>query len=145
LPLTFAREVSGLPWNKLLESYPSNIHPFHYLRGIDGMMPGPLGQEPQSKTAGDAKKSDRPRETTEGLNQADYLRRLASELQDTHRRLQREKGQGLKAVGVLGSDVFDKLLVLKALRRALPGVLFFTNNLDARLGHPDEWAWTRNL
>jgi hypothetical protein len=145
LPLSFAREVSGLDLDTLERKYPENIHAFQYLRGIDGMLPGASTQD---LGAASVKKTDakgRPRETIEGLNQADYLRRLAVQLEEKNRQLIRDGGGGLKAVGVLGSDVYDKLLVLKALRGALPGVLFFTNNLDARLGHPDEWNWARNL
>jgi hypothetical protein len=55
------------------------------------------------------------------------------------------RGGRLKAVGLLGSDVYDKLELLKALRPGLPEAVFFTNNLDARLGHPDEWSETHNL
>jgi hypothetical protein len=145
LPLSFAREVSGWDLDRLSHEYPDNIHAFHYLRGIDGMLPGASAQEPGVTSTKKVDAKGRPRETIEGLNQADYLRRLAVELQEINRQLIRDGGGGLKAVGVLGSDVYDKLLVLKALRGVLPGVLFFTNNLDARLGHPDEWNWARNL
>jgi hypothetical protein len=51
----------------------------------------------------------------------------------------------VKAVGLLGSDVYDKLELLKALHPVLPEAIFFTNNLDARLFHPDEWKETHNL
>jgi len=46
---------------------------------------------------------------------------------------------------VLGSDVYDKLLILQALKKSFPYVVFFTTDLDARLFHPGELAWTRNL
>jgi hypothetical protein len=143
LPLTFAMQASQRPLSEILHSYPNNIHPFQYLRGVDGMLPGTPQKESPPNSSSANEKNDRPRETPEGLNQADYLRRLAVQLQEMHQQFHHEGG--LKAVGVLGSDVYDKLLVLKALRRALPGVLFFTNNLDARLGHPDEWNSARNL
>ena len=51
----------------------------------------------------------------------------------------------LKAVGLLGSDVYDKLELLKALRPLPPDAVFFTNNLDARFAHPEEWNETHNL
>jgi hypothetical protein len=145
LPLSFAHEVSGLDYDILTEQYPTNIHAYQYLRGIDGMLPGASVPEQRSANGKKADTKTRPKETLEGLNQADYLRRLALLLKEENRRLIRDSGAPLKAVGVLGSDVFDKLLVLKALRPALPGVLFFTNNLDARFGHPDEWNSARNL
>lgn len=145
LPLSFAREVSSEDLNTLYRKYPENLHPFHYLRGIDGMLPGQSKSDSGTKTSVKAETTARPHEATEGLNQADSLRRLALELQELNRTLCRDKGSALKAVGVLGSDVYDKLMVLKALRPALPGVIFFTNSLDARFGHPDEWHWARNL
>jgi hypothetical protein len=36
-------------------------------------------------------------------------------------------------------------MVLEALSGSLPDAVFFTNNLDARFAHRDEWRWTRNL
>jgi hypothetical protein len=51
----------------------------------------------------------------------------------------------LKAIGLLGSDVYDKLELLKALRPIFPDVVFFTNHLEARFAHPDEWRETHNL
>jgi hypothetical protein len=95
--------------------------------------------------ARDIRSSRRPTDQTEGLNQADDIRRLAQRLREQDRSLRDNGVGGLKAVGVLGSDVYDKLELLKALRPILPQSTFFTNNLDARLGHPDEWAETHNL
>jgi hypothetical protein len=46
---------------------------------------------------------------------------------------------------VLGSDFYDKLLVLRALRPRFPQTIFFTTDLDARLSHPDVWGDTHNL
>ncbi len=40
--------------------------------------------------------------------------------------------KGFRAIGILGSDVYDKLLILRALRPRFPDVVFFTNNLDAQ-------------
>jgi hypothetical protein len=157
LPVTFEREVSGMPLNQLLNGkHPKNILIYHYLRGIDGMLPTNVegGQKliahgvsvaDNAKTEEEKKQSSRAREVTEGLNQADYLRRLARVLVDQNEEFRRQRKKEIKAVGVLGSDVYDKLLVMEALRDALPNAIFFTNPLDARLAHPDEWRWTRNL
>ncbi len=49
------------------------------------------------------------------------------------------------AIGILGSDVYDKLLILRALRPQFPNTLFFTTDLDAQLLHPADFPWTRNL
>ena len=150
LPVTFEREVSIMPLNQLLDGqHPENILIYHYLRGIDGMLPGASVAEDakteEKKTEEKKKQSSLAREMTEGLNQADYLRRLARALVDKNEEFRRQGKSEIKAVGVLGSDVYDKLLVMEALRDALPNAIFFTNPLDARLAHPDEWRWTRNL
>ncbi|MFO1101610.1 MAG: hypothetical protein U1E20_01750 [Methylocystis sp.] len=54
-------------------------------------------------------------------------------------------GEGIKAIGVLGSDVFDKLLVLRALKPNFPNAIFFTTDYDAALAMQSELDWTRNL
>ena len=126
------------------------VHSYTYLRGIDGKLPSDTDSQKETKDASErgdknTQSSGRPTEQTEGLNQADDVRRLAQKLQELDRFLRDSGGGGLKAVGVLGSDVYDKLELLKALRPVLRQSVFFTNNLDARLSHPDEWAGTHNL
>ena len=49
------------------------------------------------------------------------------------------------AVGVLGSDLYDKLLILQALRERIPGVVAFTTDLDIRLAESSNYGFTRNL
>jgi hypothetical protein len=132
-----------------------NLHSYTYLRGIDGELPSDAKNEKDEKEAKVQPESDgknprsdlRPTERTEGLNQADDVRRLAQELQELDTNLKGGSGgkEAIKAVGLLGSDVYDKLELLKAFRPVLPEAVFFTNNLDARLAHPDEWNETHNL
>ena len=126
---------------------------FSYLRGLDGTLPGAQGESARKR---DAKSRDPidaeelfsngvPRDRSEGRSQFDYLRRIGERIRlfDGD-----EKGQGrpgVRAIGVLGSDVYDKLLVLQALRPMFPDVVFFTTDMDARLTHPDQNAWARNL
>ena len=138
LPITFKSRV------------PQKILTYHYLRGIDGRLPDtspPDTAKTEDTTKKDEgkKQSSLAREMTEGLNQADYLRRLARELVEQNEGFRRTGESEIKAVGVLGSDVYDKLLVMEALRNSLPNAIFFTTSLDARLAHPDQWRWTRNL
>jgi hypothetical protein len=128
----------------------SNVHSYTYLRGIDGKLP--LDEKNEKETKGAAESSDKnprsslqPTEGTEGLNQADDMRRLAEMLRNLDTALRDGRAGGLKAVGLLGSDVYDKLELLKALRPLFPEAVFFTNNLDARLAHPEEWNETHNL
>jgi hypothetical protein len=54
-------------------------------------------------------------------------------------------GSRIAAIGVLGSDVFDKLLVLRALKPLFPRALFFTTDFDYTLTMSSELGWTRNL
>jgi hypothetical protein len=130
---------------------------FSYLRGLDGALPSSVeadkGAQP-AKRSGDADKKDGDRrkdgtfiERAEGQSQFDYLRRLAKLMSERDKELRRTSadGKGLRAIGVIGSDINDKLLVLQALQPEFPDALFFTTDLDARYLDPREQAWTRNL
>ena len=55
-------------------------------------------------------------ETPVGRSQLDYLRRLVEQLKQEERTADGE----FKAIGVLGSDVYDKLMILQALRKNFP-------------------------
>jgi hypothetical protein len=148
LPMSTRHEVlSTMTLNQLIlrDDEPGNVRVFHYLRGIDGMLPGTVSAIEAKSKAAEQSKTSVARELTEGLNQSDYLRRLARELATLDKDFHLNGKNGIKAIGVLGSDVYDKLLILEALRRTFSDAVFFTNTLDARLAHPDEWRWTRNL
>ena len=54
-------------------------------------------------------------ERASGRSQLDYVRRLSEQLRETKRRLAAQ-GKELFAIGVVGSDVYDKLMILQALR-----------------------------
>lgn len=119
-----------------------------YLQGIDGAIPGDAAASanaaaPAKRDAKDQTKESARSERADGRHQFDYLRRLADKLRQQNAALDGE-GQ-IKAIGILGSDVYDKLLVLRALRREFPQAEFFTTDLDARLLHPDEFKWARNI
>src|SRR5262249_59930404 len=113
---------------------------FRYPRGLDGKTPG--GSPPESKSGGEKPGGDgagpwEPLERAEGPAQVDYLRRLAAHA----REVPSDPGDGssggeVRAIGVLGSDVYDKSLVLRAFRREFPKAVFFTTDLDARMLHP---------
>ena len=127
------------------------IHTRTYLRGLDGALPqaaGDDGKKPdaESKATGDKDAKDRldgkPSELAAGQGQYDYLRRLADDLNETNEELQRNAKGSIKAIGVLGGDVFDKLLVLRALRPQFPEAVFFTNDFDALLTKESELKWT---
>ncbi len=132
------------------------IHRFSYLRGLDGELPqGKPNRSSDEKTSSSPLLNDRRQdidrlERPEERSQLDYVRRLAQHLRDMDDELRacglwKSRCPGIKAIGVLGSDVYDKMLILQALKKSFPHVIFFTTDLDARLFHPNELAWTRNL
>src|SRR4029077_18550027 len=84
-------------------------------------------------------------EATEGLDQSDFLRRLARQLKDEDTRWRLTGEGGIRAIGLLGSDIYDKLMILRALRSEFRDAVFFTNNFDAHFERRDDWADTRNL
>jgi hypothetical protein len=147
----FATAVAEL--EKSPAAWPSNILVCTYLRGIDGKLPGDTSEESPSEKAkskpepdpGTASQGDGALQRPEGHSQMDYLPRVADRLLDLERRFKRDNRGELKAVGILGSDVYDKLLVLQSLRGKFTDELFFTTDLDARLFHPDSLKYTRNL
>jgi hypothetical protein len=114
-----------------------------YLRGIDGVLPGEKEERKDEKP--DTKKDDTEKalklEEATGRSQYDYLRRLTQESY----RLSRETRDSIKAIGVMGTDFYDKFLVLQAFHERFPQAIFFTTDLDARFLHPDALKWTRNL
>jgi len=130
---------------------------YSYMRGLDGALPNSktsdTDAEPPKRSAdAERKEPDRRKDGTfieraEGQSQFDYLRRLSKHMHERDAELRRTSadGMGLRAIGVLGNDVNDKLLVLQALKPEFPNALFFTTELDARYLDPREQTWTRNL
>ena len=119
---------------------------YSYLRGLDGILPG----DAADKKVDDSKKSREDGapniESAFGNQQKDYLRRMAMRVSNLDHSLKaRGKRDGVKAIGILGSDVYDKLLILRALHPSFPEAIFFTTDLDARLMQPEEWNSARNL
>lgn len=74
-----------------------------------------------------------------------FLRRLGRQLRDEDTRSWRAGEGGIRAIGLLGSDIFDKLMILRALRPEFPEAIFFTNNFDAHFERRDDWSDVRNL
>ena len=128
------------------------VREYGYLSGVDGELPPGSTELPKAlrRTNEDETTSDRTiessfmatahREQSFGVAQLDYVRRLADRIANDY-----VSSDGPVVIGILGSDVYDKLLILQALRERLPRATFFTTDLDARLTDPDVYAWTRNL
>lgn len=129
------------------EKLPGNLHVYSYTKGIDGKLPKAREQTPQSpaepRQADSQWMSQANLEAPVGCGQLDYVRRLMQKLQEERHRAGRP---GPKAIGVVGTDVYDKLILLHALREQFGnGILLFTTDLDARLLHHEQLRWTRNL
>jgi hypothetical protein len=134
-------------------SAPANFHPLVYLRGLDGQTVG--GGESEHDTGNEGKRSPTSVEElrhwapdvnkAEGPAQFDYLGRLGDRMDELQKKLKREGGGQISAIGIVGSDVYDTLLILQALRGRFPAALFFTTDLDVRYLHPRERDWARNL
>ncbi len=106
-----------------------------YLRGLDGKLPEQ--KEVDKKKDG---KEKTPIEPNDGEGQIDYLRRLSWKLKQREKEVER-----IGAIGVLGNDYYDKLLVLKALRPAFPDTVFFTTEVDAAMLGREDNKPMRNL
>jgi hypothetical protein len=127
------------------------------MRGLDGSRP--VYESKDTSGTGQASQRQRPDRSAlekwvdltadvnraEGDYQFDYLTRLAGRMEALETLLERSGNGRIAAIGIVGADVYDKLLILKALRDRFPQALFFTTELDARLWHPDELAHSRNL
>ncbi|HMS82392.1 MAG TPA: hypothetical protein PKD12_01925 [Nitrospira sp.] len=115
------------------ESLRLNVQRYSYLSGLDGEVPG----EDKSKVTRADSTKDSQRERPEGTSQVDYVRALVNRIHD--------EGEGARAIGIFGTDPYDSLLIIKALRPAFPHAIFFTVGLDARHLHPSESKWIRNM
>lgn len=140
-----------------------NVWRYSYLRGLDGEVPG--GQNgnsarlPASPSLKNALLDTQVYERPVGTSQFDYVQRLAARIERQmaeQANLQQADGDATTgheepprkppaAIGILGSDAYDALLILQAMRERFPGVVFFTTDLDSRLVFADDYHWTRNL
>lgn len=164
LPETFAKEYGGvkakcLPMVTRInqnsnEDTESNVHCVNYMRGIDGKLPGSSGKTdsaPDASVKSEAVQFNSNIDRPSGNNQKDYLRRLADQARKFDASIRNNsipnlvKNNGISAIGVLGSDVYDKLMILQALRPFFPGKIFFTTDLDAAYFSPSELRYTHNL
>jgi|GEM_PF-3502730 len=117
---------------------------FSYFQGLDGEggakpkfdnaragKQGSVGNAPTSLE--DLIRLTRPEPTKASFadDQTDYLERIAAEMQHRDQNLRRHQ-QSIRAIGLLGGDVFDKIMLLTALRPRFPDAVFFTTELDNR-------------
>ena len=133
---------------------PSNVHRFTYLRGLDGEVPKTIDEDGDAGAgnAGKASSASEEREArlrqlerAEGPRQLDMIRRVGDRIARLDRQLRLEEQGRVAAIGILGSDFHDKLMVLQALRPQFSDAIFFTTDLDARLLQPRWYGLARNL
>ncbi|MGY6217777.1 hypothetical protein ACW73L_21670 [Methylolobus aquaticus] len=129
---------------------------YSYLRGLDGEG-RTNGKYSRKASNGNGKgadtfneKADFFRATTEdqslGDDQIDFLRRIADDIAVHDQELQAKEGRSIWAIGLIGTDVYDKILIMEALRSRFPQALFFTTELDARYSdNGAQGGKTRNL
>jgi hypothetical protein len=126
-PRACGTSSTAAPRSVKLDSYP-------YLRGLDGATLEGVPNQPKrvndSGRGGNAPQIEWP----EGRDQRDYVRRLAQQIFDGIDWYNPESQ--VRAIGLIGSDVHDKLVLVQALREAFPDRMVFTTDLDARLLHP---------
>lgn len=157
LPLTFEKAYEHEPEVKCspLDKFEEHVHCFKYIRGIDGILPGTAQKEekptPQTKAEPGAAPPE-PTDHPDGMSQKDYLRRAVEEIRMLDANLLHDKKCydpskrcGVAAIGVLGYDVYDKLMILRALRPYFPNKIFFTTDLNAAYWTPTEAPYTHNL
>ena len=111
------------------------------------METGPTRPKGQLKAMKNALFDTRVLERPVGTGQFDYAQRLADRIErDMAASAEEDNNQNpVAAIGILGSDAYDALLILQAMRDRFPGAVFFTTDLDSRLVYADEYRWTRNL
>ena len=122
-----------------------SFHRSTYFQGIDGRLPGdknagrPDEKDGEDSTAWKEPLPGRPGSSVPavGYSRIDYLRRTVEHL--------KRENSSWRAIGVVGSDVYDKILLIRVLKYYFPGTILFTTDLDARLLDPAEYPSTRNL
>ena len=121
------------------ESLTLNVFRYSYLGGLDGEVPGDDAARAARAAKGPAAtpSAEAGRDRPEGTSQLDYVRALVARIHD--------EGEGARAIGIMGTDPYDALLIIKALRPFFPHAIFFTLDLDARHLHPSEYKSTRNM
>ena len=141
---SYSRAIASEVTNAL--SPLARVEVYSYLRGLDGRPEDvPIrttSEGERSKDVAAALLRDKAiTEVSTGTSQFDYLRRLSLCLDQAKRR----RADEICAVGILGSDIYDKMLVLQAIRPKLPAAIFFTTDLDALYLERDNESFTRNL
>ncbi len=137
---TYGRELPEAFVNIAKSEYKGGyeFYRYGYLRGIDGTTAAEASAKEDKRLSG-ASPSQSEKDLVKllnrwsqgkhtnpplGNNQLDYIARLTMDINNKHSRP--------FAIGILGSDTYDKLMLLQSLRSMFPDALFFTTDLDAQ-------------
>jgi hypothetical protein len=137
----YAQALVGQLRSALAQDPQLQLEELYFFRGLDGVTTRDASRE--EGRGGAAKGEAQARiEWPEARDQLDYLRRLAQQLKRSEAK---RDAVPIGAIGLMASDVHDKLLLLQALHESFADKVFFTTDLDARFLHPRTQAFTRNL
>lgn len=130
------------------------IYSVGYLRGLDGLAADRTrdsdearGEQSRTRAGTSEERVDQRsvQDRAFGRTQFDYLRRAPDPVDPPVDLNGVPSNRHFRAVGILGNDVYDKLVILRALRDRFSQATFFTTDLDARMLQSDQVQWTRNL
>ncbi|MCV2364544.1 hypothetical protein LNV23_13910 [Paucibacter sp. DJ1R-11] len=139
----YAQALVGQLRAKLSQNPALQLEELYFFRGLDGVTTRDAGRDDGRSGAGAGKSDAQARiEWPEARDQLDYLRRLAQQLQRSEAKV---GAVPIGAIGLMASDVHDKLLLLQALHESFADKVFFTTDMDARFLHPRTQTFTRNL
>jgi len=119
----------------------TDLRVFSYLRGLDGNTTAKNSSSQPDNALQMIRRLPNANQTYEhsaDATQFDYLRRLASSLAT-------DPATTPRAIGIIGSDIYDKITVLQAMKPLLPGAVFFTTDADQLLVHPSTQGAAKNL
>lgn len=138
---------------ELRRSDAANVHGFAFTRGLDGKgLQSRSGEGGTTPTSGGAASGNKPPdaayERSTLQSQRDYVRRLVEQIAERDVNLKAVCGRGsvgIRAIGILASDFYDKRMLLQALRARFPQVQFFTTGLDSRMLDHESSSAMRNV
>jgi hypothetical protein len=138
----------------------NRVYEFKYLRGLDGVTKSTVSRSASSRSVeltdsmlpmgGQVRGLVPPT----GGKQLDYVQRLEERIVKLREEIADENyfignlpknGIKLMAVGIVGHDQYDKLLLLQTLRKRFSDCIFFTLDLDAAFSTQNEYPYTRNV
>lgn len=139
----YAQALAGQLRARLSQNPALELEELYFFRGLDGVTTRDAGRDDGRAGAGGGRSDAQARiEWPEARDQLDYLRRLAQQLQRSEAKV---GALPIGAIGLMASDVHDKLLLLQALHESFADKVFFTTDMDARFLHPRVQTFTRNL